>query len=201
MRKSLMVKEVRELIPAEINDEFVKGFGIESGKSDDLIKEIKASMEKEKESKIKNDLRINLMKYLRENNKIDIPAVMIHREAHAMQKDWMRQSGIEDEDKALPIENFEEIASERVHLGLLVNQLVISRELKLDDDKVKTKLEDMTNAYPNGDEIRKMYEQTPELMDQLKSMVMEDQVVDWLSERSTYTEKEIEFNELINKQQ
>ena len=198
---NIKVKEVRELIPAEINDEFVKGFGIESGKSDDLIKEIKASMEKEKESKIKNDLRINLMKYLRENNKIDIPAVMIHREAHAMQKDWMRQSGIEDEDKALPIENFEEIASERVHLGLLVNQLVISRELKLDDDKVKTKLEDMTNAYPNGDEIRKMYEQTPELMDQLKSMVMEDQVVDWLSERSTYTEKEIEFNELINKQQ
>ena len=198
---NIKVKEVRELIPAEINDEFVKGFGIESGKSDDLIKEIKASMEKEKESKIKNDLRINLMKYLRENNKIDIPKVMIHREAHAMQKDWMRQSGIEDEEKALPIENFEEIASERVHLGLLVNELVISRELKLDDDKVKTKLEEMTNAYPNGDEIRKMYEQTPELMDQLKSMVMEDQVVDWLSERSTFTEKEIEFNELINKQQ
>ncbi|GIT37257.1 MAG: hypothetical protein Ct9H300mP6_11250 [Gammaproteobacteria bacterium] len=39
------------------------------------MKEIKDSMEKEKESKIKNDLRINLMKYLRENNKIDIPAL------------------------------------------------------------------------------------------------------------------------------
>ena len=195
------VKEVKELKPAEINDEFVKGFGIESGQSDDLMKEIKDSMEKEKEGKIKNDLRINLMKYLRENNKIDIPSVMVHREAHAMQKDWMRQSGIEDEEKALPVSNFEEIASERVHLGLLVNELVISRELKLDDDKVETKLEEMTKAYPNGDEIRKMYEQTPELMDQLKSMVMEDQVVDWLTERSTFTEKEIEFKELINKQQ
>ena len=198
---NIKVKEVKELKPAEINDEFVKGFGIESGQSDDLMKEIKESMEKEKESKIKNDLRINLMKYLRENNEIDIPSVMVHREAHAMQKDWMRQSGIEDEEKALPVSNFEEIASERVHLGLLVNELVISRELKLDDDKVETKLEEMTKAYPNGDEIRKMYEQTPELMDQLKSMVMEDQVVDWLTERSTFTEKEIEFKELINKQQ
>ena len=198
---NIKVKEVKELKPAEIDDEFVKGFGIESGQSDDLMKEIKDSMEKEKESKIKNDLRINLMKYLRENNKIDIPSVMVHREAHAMQKDWMRQSGIEDEEKALPVSNFEEIASERVHLGLLVNELVISRELKLDDDKVETKLEEMTKAYPNGDEIRKMYEQTPELMDQLKSMVMEDQVVDWLTEHSTFTEKEIEFKELINKQQ
>ena len=90
---NIKVKEVKELKPAEINDEFVKGFGIESGQSDDLMKEIKDSMEKEKEGKIKNDLRINLMKYLRENNKIDIPSVMVHREAHAMQKDWMRQSG------------------------------------------------------------------------------------------------------------
>ena len=198
---NIKVKEVKELEPAEISHEFVKGFGIESGQSEDLMKEIKDSMEKEKEGKIKNDLRINLMKYLRENNEIDIPSVMVHREAHAMQKDWMRQSGIEDEEKALPVSNFEEIASERVHLGLLVNELVISRELKLDDDKVETKLEEITKAYPNGDEIRKMYEQTPELMDQLKSMVMEDQVVDWLTDHSTFTEKEIEFKELINKQQ
>ena len=56
-------------------------------------------------------------------------------------------------------------------------------------------------AYPNGDEIRKMYEQNPELMDQLKSTVMEDQVVEWLTERSSFNEKEIEFKELINNNQ
>ena len=198
---SVSIKEVREMVLAEINEEFVKGFGIASGKPDDLIKEIKDSMEKEKENKIKDHLRVNLMNYLRENNTIEIPEVMVHREAHAMQKDWMRQSGIEDEEKALSIDNFEKIAAERVHLGLLVNELVLSRELKLDDEKVKTKLEDVTNAYPNGDEIRKMYEQNPELMEQLKSTVMEDQVVEWLTERSSFNEKEIEFKKLINNNQ
>ena len=53
---------------------------------------------------------------------------------------------------------------------------------------------------PNGDEIKKMYEQTPELMDQLRSMVMEDQVVDWLIVKTTFTDKETEFKELINNQ-
>ena len=52
---NIKVKEVKELKPAEINDEFVKGFGIESGQSDDLMKEIKESMEKEKESKEKEE--------------------------------------------------------------------------------------------------------------------------------------------------
>ena len=198
---SVSIKEVREMVLAEINEEFVKGFGIESGKPDDLITEIKDSMEKEKENKIKDHLRVNLMNYLREKNTIEIPEVMVHREAHAMQKDWMRQSGIEEEEKALSIDNFEKIAAERVHLGLLVNELVLSRELKLDDEKVKTKLEEVTNVYPNADEIRKMYEENPELMEQLKSTVMEDQVVEWLTERSSFNEKEIEFKELINNNQ
>jgi len=158
-------------------------------------------MEKEKENKIKDHLIVNLMNYLREKNTIEIPEVMVHREAHAMQKDWMRQSGIEEEEKALSIDNFEKIAAERVHLGLLVNELVLSRELKLDDEKVKTKLEEVTNVYPNADEIRKMYEENPELMEQLKSTVMEDQVVEWLTERSSFNEKEIEFKELINNNQ
>ena len=61
-------------------------------------------------------------------------------------------------------------------------------------------LEEITNTYPNGDEIKKMYEQTPELMDQLRSMVMEDQVVDWLIDKTTFTDKETEFKELINNQ-
>ena len=45
-----------------------------------------------------------------------------------------------------------------------------------------------------------MYEQTPVLMDQLRSMVMEDQVVDWLIDKTTFKDKDIEFKELINNQ-
>ena len=72
--------------------------------------------------------------------------------------------------------------------------------MKLDEERGKTKLGEITNAYPNGDEIKKMYEQTPELMDQLRSMVMEDQVVDWLIDKTTFKDKDIEFKELINNQ-
>ena len=197
---NVKVKEVRELALAEVTEDFVKGFGIESGKYDDLIKEISESMEKEKDAKINEQVRVGLMNYLREKNQIQIPEVMIKSEATAMQKDWMKRSGVENESDAPELDNFNQIATERVHLGLLVNELVISREMQLDDERVKTKLAEITNSYPNGDEIKKMYEQTPDLMDQLKSMVMEDQVVDWLIDKTTFTDQEIEFKELINNQ-
>ena len=196
---SVSVKEVKALEVAEIDETFVRSFGVESGDAKDLIDEVKASMEKELEAKINDEIKKNLMTYLRENNSIEIPEVMVHQEAHALQKDWMSQAGIEKVEEAPELKNFESIAKERVQLGLLVNELVRAQEIKADQDRVKTKLEEITNRYPNPEEIRKMYEETPQLMDQIKSAVIEDLVIEWLIERTDFQDKAVEFKELMNR--
>ena len=196
---SVSVKEVKALELAEIDETFVRSFGVESGDAKDLIDEVKTSMEKELEAKINDEIKKNLLAYLREKNSIEIPEVMVHQEAHALQKDWMSQSGIEKTEEAPELKNFENIAKERVQLGLLVNELVRVQEIAVDPDRVKTKLEEITNRYPNPEEIRKMYDQTPQLMDQVKSAVLEDQVIDWLIERTEFRNKEVVFKELMNR--
>ena len=196
---SVSVKEIKELKMAEIDEKFVRSFGVESGDAKDLIDEVKTSMEKELKAKINDEIRQNLMVYLREKNSIEIPEVMVHQEAHALQKDWMSQAGIEKVEEAPELKNFEKIAKERVQLGLLVNELVRVQEIKVDQDRVKTKLEEVTNRYPKPEEIRKMYEQTPQLMDQIRSAVIEDLVIDWLIERTEFQNKEVEFKELMNR--
>ena len=196
---SVSVKEVKALEVAEIDETFVRSFGVESGDAKDLMDEVKTSMEKELEAKINDEIKKNLMTYLRENNSIEIPEVMVHQEAHALQKDWMSQAGIEKVEEAPELKNFENIAKERVQLGLLVNELVRVQEIKVDQDRVKTKLEEITNRYPNPEEIRKMYEETPQLMDQIKSAVIEDLVIEWLIERTDFQDKAVEFKELMNR--
>ena len=196
---SVSVKEIKELKMAEIDEKFVRSFGVESGDAKDLIDEVKTSMEKELEAKINDEIRQNIMVYLREKNSIEIPEVMVHQEAHALQKDWMSQAGIKKVEEAPELKNFEKIAKERVQLGLLVNELVRVQEIKVDQDRVKTKLEEVTNRYPKPEEIRKMYEQTPQLMDQIRSAVIEDLVIDWLMERTEFQNKEVEFKELMNR--
>jgi len=196
---SVSVKEVKALEVAEIDETFVRSFGVESGDAKDLMDEVKTSMEKELEAKINDEIKQNLMTYLRENNSIEIPEVMVHQEAHALQKDWMSQAGIEKAEEAPELKNFENIAKERVQLGLLVNELVRVQEIKVDQDRVKTKLEEITNRYPNPEEIRKMYEETPQLMDQIKSAVIEDLVIEWLIERTDFQDKAVEFKELMNR--
>ena len=115
-------------------------------------------MEKELEAKINDEIRQNIMVYLREKNSIGIPEVMVHQEAPALQKDWMGQAGIEEEEQAPELENVEKIAKERLQLGLLVNELVRVQEIKVDQDRLKNKLEEVTNRYTKPEEIRKMYE-------------------------------------------
>ena len=196
---SVSVKEIKELKMAEIDETFVRSFGVESGDAKGLIDEVKTSMEKELKAKINDEIRQNLMVYLREKNSIEIPEVMVHQEAHALQKDWMSQAGIKKVEEAPELKNFEKIAKERVQLGLLVNELVRVQEIKVDQDRVKIKLEEVTNRYPKPEEIRKMYEQTPQLMDQIRSAVIEDLVIDWLMERTEFQNKEVEFKELMNR--
>ena len=196
---SVSVKEIKELKMAEIDETFVRSFGVESGDAKGLIDEVKTSMEKELEAKINDEIRQNIMVYLREKNSIEIPEVMVHQEAHALQKDWMSQAGIKKVEEAPELKNFEKIAKERVQLGLLVNELVRVQEIKVDQDRVKIKLEEVTNRYPKPEEIRKMYEQTPQLMDQIRSAVIEDLVIDWLMERTEFQNKEVEFKELMNR--
>ena len=48
------------------------------------LDEVKTSMKKESEAKIDDQIKQNLMAYLREKNSIEIPAVMVHQEAHAL---------------------------------------------------------------------------------------------------------------------
>ena len=55
---SVSVKEVKALEVAEIDETFVRSFGVESGDAKDLIDEVKTSMEKELEAKI-NDVKLD----------------------------------------------------------------------------------------------------------------------------------------------
>ncbi len=65
-------------------------------------------------------------------NPIDIPQTLKHQEAHSLQHDAMRRMGIEDHDKAPPIDTFSEAAEKRVRLGLLLRQVIADNDLKVD---------------------------------------------------------------------
>ena len=86
--------------------------------------------------------------------------------------------------------------SPQTHIVEGLGEIVKSENLKVDRERVQTRLNDLAAAYPNADEVRRAYLQNADAMRSIESAVLEDQVVDWVVEKAKITDKPSTFSEL-----
>ena len=77
-----------------------------------------------------------------------------------------------------------------------MGQIVQTQGIKVDRERVQTRLNDLVAQYPNPDEARRAYIQNADAMRQVESVVLEDQVVDWIVDHARVTDKPMTFKDL-----
>jgi len=192
------VHRVEEEVLPEVDDEFAKGFNVTDGGIERFKADIRENMDRESEQKVKNDIREQVMKELLETNPLEIPHTLKHQEMHALQREAMQRMGVEDAEQAPPIDNFSEAAEKRVALGLLLRQLIIDKELKVDEALVRARVEEMVSGYENADDMVTMYMSNPQVMQQIEPMVVEQLAIDWIIEHGDSKTKKVSFKECMN---
>jgi trigger factor len=105
--------------------------------------------------------------------------------------------GIQDKEQAPPREKFREAAQSRVAQRLIVQELVNKHEIKLDPARVDERVQELPTTYEKTDEDAQLYRGSRELMAQVESSVLEDQVVDFLVEHGKTQEKSSSFSEFM----
>ena len=194
---ALTIKEVCESVLPEVDEEFVKSYGIESGAADDLRADIVKNMERELDAKSKGEIKRQVMEGLAEQNPIEVPGVLVHQEAHSMQHQAMERMGIKDHDQAPPEATFMEPAEKRVRLGLLLQEVIADNKIEVDRDRVNAKIDELVAPYDQPDEIRNMYLQNPQFLGQVENVVLEEQVVEFLQGQAKVSAKKMTFKELM----
>ena len=194
----LTVNSVSEEVLPQLDKEFVKSFGIDDGNLKKLKQDVKQNMERELKQKIIQDIKSQVMEGLLDKNKIQIPNSMKSNEILNMQKESMRQMGIEDETKMPPAENFSDMAEKRVKIGLLVSQFIEDNSIKVDMDKVKDRIKEMCAGYQEPDAMIEQYMGNQQAMSQIQSIVLEEQAIDLISSKGKEKIKKISFNEYMN---
>ncbi len=195
---SIKTHRVEERVLPELNEEFAEMFNVTEGGLEQFIEDVRENMEREAQQKVKNDIREQVMDSLLATNPLDIPQTLVHQEAHSLQHDAMRRMGIEDHDKAPPIETFSEAAEKRVRLGLLLRQVIADNGLKADAARLREHVEEMCASYENADEMVEMYLGNPQLMQQIEPVVVEQLAVEWLLENGKVKAKKIAFKDYMN---
>jgi trigger factor len=192
----LSIKAVEEQSLPAVDEEFFRAYGVEHGGLAEMRAEVRKSMEQELAEVIRGRMRVQALDALYRNNPIEVPRALVEEQVQQLQLETARRLGIRDASQLPRPEAFLEPAQRRVALGLLVTHIVQAQAMKVDRERVLTRLNSLVEGYPNPDEARRAYLQNPEAMRQIESAVLEDQAVDWLLERAQVTERPMSFSDL-----
>jgi trigger factor len=190
------IKQVEQQTLPEVDEEFCRAYGVEEGGIDALRTEVRKSMERELGDVIRNRVRAQVMDALYRENTFEVPRALIDEQVQRLQVDAARRIGAKDASQVPAREVFEDQARRRAALGLLMGQIVQTEGVKVDRERVQTRLNDLVAQYPNPDEARRAYVQNVDAMRQVESAVLEDQVVDWIMDHARVTDKPMTFKDL-----
>ena len=195
---AITVHGVEEQGLPDINDELAKTFGVEEGGVVRLREEVKENMQREMSDAIRSRLRQQLFDGLvTANPTVELPSVMVQNAMRDIQVEFGRSRGIRDAGKLPPAEQFLESARKRVALGLLLGEVIKHSGITVDRTRVQSKLQDMVMQYPDPARAMKAFRENPETLRQIESMVLEDQVIDWMLERVKVNNQPMAFKELM----
>ncbi|MEM6820121.1 MAG: trigger factor [Pseudomonadota bacterium] len=192
------VSAVNERIVPEIDEEFVKSFGVEDGSLDTLKSEVRQNMQSELDTKQAADAKQQVFEQLLEHNPIEVPNALVHQEAAAMQQQAMRQMGIEDPEKAPPLTEFLTGATRRVQISLLIQEFISVEKLELDRSRIPEKIKSLFAGYDENEEMVANYANDPRFLQQIEPMVMEEQAIEALRTKGTESSKKVGFQEYMD---
>jgi len=195
---TVIVKQVEERQLPELNDEFAKLYGVEEGGIERLRAEVKENMERELGEAIKARVKKQLLDGLLAANPIELPKSMVEAQVRELQIDAARRIGARDASQIPPAEGFQEQARRRVALSLLIGEIIQSNNIQVDQSQVQARMEDLAAQYPDPAQAMQQLRSSPQLRRQVEAAVLEDQVIDWLTQRAQVTEKPSTFKEIMN---
>ena len=195
------INSVSEPRLPELNDEFFSSFGIEEGGGLEVFREeLVNNMQRELDSAITLKMKDQVMEgLLVEIDDFDVPQALINQEINRMRQEVVLRFGGDNNQLAplLPTDLFSDQAQKRVKLRLLVSSIVEKNEIQPDAGKVREMIETMASQYEDPEEVKNFYYSNEQQLSRVQNLVLEEQVVDFVLEGASVTEKAVDYQEAV----
>jgi trigger factor len=197
---SVTVREVAEAVYPELDEEFVKSFGVADGDIEKLRGEVRENVEREMADRVRRILRQRVFDALTELNEIDLPDKMVEAEIDQLiesNKKILEGQGVPVGNVKPDRGNFRESAEKRVALGLIMQAVVEKHEIKPDAGRVRERIEAIGSGYEEPAVFVQWYYSDRNRLAQMESMILEEQVIEKMLDGADVKDKEISFDELM----
>ncbi|MBM5461292.1 trigger factor [Pseudomonas sp. P66] len=194
---TVTVNSVSEPKLPELTEEFFAQFGIKETGIDGFRAEVRKNMERELRQAIKTKVKNQVMDGLVAANPIEVPKALLENEVNRLRVQAVQQFGGNIKPEQLPAELFEEQAKRRVVLGLIVAEVVKQNDLQPDEARVREMIQEMASAYQEPEQVVAWYYKNDQQLNEVRSVVLEEQVVDTVLQKATVTDKSVSYEEAI----
>ncbi|MDP6377236.1 MAG: trigger factor [Pseudomonadales bacterium] len=197
---ALTVKKVAEELLPELDDAFFAQHGVEEGGLPAFKDDVRQNMQREMEAAANNQVKQQVMDQLHKLHSLQLPHALVHREIHALKDQMLQQMQMYGSAQApeMPDDLFQEQAQRRVSVGLVVNEIIKSAELEADDEKVRGRLEEMAQSYPDPQQVIEWYYGNPEQLESVQMAVLEEQVVEHVLEAATVDVLKSSYTDIVS---
>jgi trigger factor len=194
------LKEVREPHTPAVDAEFAKSLGVADGSIDRMRADIQANLEREVKRRADQRVKDQVMKALLDATRVELPKALVEMEVdrlvHNMRQDFEAR-GMKADQIPMPKEAFEPEAVRRVTLGLILAEMVKLHSLQAKPDQIKAIVSEQAQSYERPEEVVRWYYQQPERLRDVESIVLEENVVQWVLSKVKVEDKDTPFDDLM----
>ncbi|MBO6896952.1 MAG: trigger factor [Shimia sp.] len=196
---SCTIKEVKEPVAAEINDELATKFGAEDLAA--LKTQVSERLEGEYAGAARAVTKRALLDALDGLVSFDLPPSLVEAEAGQIAHQLWHEENPEveghDHPEIEPTEEHNKLAERRVRLGLLLAELGQKAEVEVTDAEMTQAIMNQARQYPGQErQFFEFIQQNQQMQQQLRAPIFEDKVVDYVFELAEMTEKEVSKDDL-----
>jgi trigger factor len=199
-RFEVTVKRVAAPHLPEVDAQFAQSLGVADGDVAKMRADVLANLEREVKRRCQARVKDSVMKALLDNASIELPKALLQMETQRLMEGMrhdLASRGMKADEIPMPEEMFEPEARKRVALGLIVAELVRRESLVAQPEQLKAVIQDYAQSYERPEEVVRWYYQSPERLREVESLVLENNVVDWVLGRVKVEDKPTDFDELM----
>ena len=195
------VEKVQEPRVPELDAAFIKGFGIGDGDLEHFRREVRANLERELAGALRARLRNEVGQKLADAHAdIDVPQALVRADAQALVRASVPNLPAEAQLPPAALEAAAPMARRRVIAGLLLRQIAQSHNIRVDNQRVSEQVAAIASTYEEPEQVIELYRNDPQLLDGVRTSVLEDQVAEWVAGHADATERTLGFDEVMHPQ-
>ncbi|SMO35561.1 trigger factor [Ruegeria faecimaris] len=193
------VKDVKEPVAAEINDELATKFGAEDLEA--LKGQISERLEAEYSGASRAVMKRALLDALDVKVSFDLPPSLVDAEAKQIAHQLWHEENPEveghDHEEIEPTDEHNKLAERRVRLGLLLAELGQKAEVEVTDAEMTQAIMNQARQYPGQErQFFEFVQQNAQMQQQLRAPIFEDKVIDYIVELAQVADKEVSKDDL-----